>query len=250
MSSQYSSHWFQELQADSQRSASQVVPLLLELLTPTKVIDVGCGTGDWLAVFQKYGVDEVWGIDGAYVDQALLSIPAERFLVRDLAEPFQVADRFDLVLSLEVAEHLPPSSAGTFVESLTHLGAVILFSAAVPGQRGNGHINGQWPAYWVQHFQQHGYVVIDCLRRRFWNNEQVAWWYSQNMLLFVKSAELEYRPALQKELRQNDLFMLPLVHPGMFFAQQYDPKTIRLKGALSSVKAGLLNSIAARMKRS
>ena len=57
--------------------------------------------------------------------------------------------KFDLVLSLEVAEHLPSECAEAFVESLVNLGPVILFSAAIPYQGGENHVNEQWPEYWV-----------------------------------------------------------------------------------------------------
>jgi len=51
--------------------------------------------------------------------------------------------------SLEVAEHLEPSSAGTIVQSLVSLSDVFLFSAAFPGQGRTNHINEQPHSYWA-----------------------------------------------------------------------------------------------------
>jgi hypothetical protein len=94
---------------------------------------------------------------------------------------------FDLVLSLEVAEHLPEESAAGFSQSLARLGPIVLFSAAAPQQGGTGHLNEQWPSYWVRHFAQNGFTVVDCLRDRIWRDERIEWRYRQNLLLFVRN---------------------------------------------------------------
>jgi SAM-dependent methyltransferase len=245
----YSPEWFKKQQIAARRSAEQIVPILMEEFSPRNVIDVGCGVGVWLAVFREHGIAEVWGIDGTYVDLSLLKIPPDRFFPCDLTQPFQMDGRFDLVLSLEVAEHLPARSAEIFVDSLTRLGDVIVFSAAVPLQGGTGHVNEQWPEYWVQLFHQRGYMVVDCLRSRIWKNEQVDWWYAQNMLLFVTPDYFAHHPALQDEQKQNNLFTLPLVHPRMFSSRRYDFRNIRLKEALSAVPVGMKNSIRGRLRR-
>jgi 2-polyprenyl-3-methyl-5-hydroxy-6-metoxy-1,4-benzoquinol methylase len=84
--------------------------MIIAAVQPNTVIDVGCGVGTWLAVLAENGVADVWGIDGDYVDRALLEIPEERFLPHDLTKPVRLERRFDLVLCLEVAEHLPADS--------------------------------------------------------------------------------------------------------------------------------------------
>ena len=172
----YSPEFFEELREGARRSARAVIPAVLEYVRPASVIDVGCGTGAWLSVFREAGVEDVWGIDGAYVDIGPSRSP-ERFLARDLARPFAMGRRFDLVLSLEVAEHLPPESAEAFVRSLAGLGPVVLFSAAAPYQGGTHHVNERWPAYWASRFEAAGLLAVDCLRLRFWADEDVEWWY-------------------------------------------------------------------------
>src|SRR5436309_14636146 len=130
--------------AGSRQSAEAIVPLVFALLKPQSVIDVGCGLGTWLSVFEEFGVKDVFGIDGDHVDRSMLQISNERFTAFDLKKPIQIDRRFDLVVSLEVAEHLPKDCAKTFVHSLTRLGPVILFSAAIPFQGGRAHLNEQW----------------------------------------------------------------------------------------------------------
>ncbi len=149
------------------------------------MIDVGCGQGTWLSVFAEYGATDVNGIDGDYVDRDRLEIPADRFHGQDLSRPLAVERTFDLAVSLEVAEHLPEVACDGFVESLTRLAPVVLFSAAAPYQGGQNHVNEQWPEYWAERFARHGYLPVDCLRRRVWANPDVEWWYAQNALLFV-----------------------------------------------------------------
>jgi len=158
----------------------------MELVRPKSVVDFGCGTGTWLAVFSRYGVREILGVDGPWIDHELLEIPSDRFVARDLSKPFYLDRQFDLVLSLEVAEHLPPESAHGFLDSLTRLGPIVLFSAAIPYQGGTGHLNEQWPEYWASLFERRGFNAVDCIRRRVWENPAVEWWYAQNAILLVR----------------------------------------------------------------
>jgi tetratricopeptide (TPR) repeat protein len=198
------------------RSAKEVVPHVLELLRPKSVVDVGCGVGSWLAVFQEHGIDDFLGVDGAYVDLDLLQIPQDKFRPHDLTQLLQLDRQFDLAVSLEVAEHLPAEYAASFVASLVGLARVVLFSAAVPYQGGHHHVNEQWPGYWVNLFEQHGYLVLDCLRGKVWLNDRVDWWYRQNLLLFCSPEVLVKNARLQSELQSAPDARLPVVHPGLF----------------------------------
>lgn len=105
-----------------------------------------------MSVFKEFGVEDIYGVDGEWINMKMLKIPEERFSKIDLREPFRLERYFDLVMSLEVAKHLPIECAGYFVDSLVSLGQVILFSAAVPFQGGDEHINEQWPYFLDQIF--------------------------------------------------------------------------------------------------
>lgn len=163
------------------KAASRVVPFLFDLFHPSSVVDVGCGTGSWLSVFEALGVEDVIGVDFQYSDKSVIS--RNKFMVADLSQPLELTRRFDLVLCLEVAEHISDSCADGLVESLTNLGDRIVFSAAVPGQGGDGHINEQWPDYWVKKFARYKFHFSEILRSKFWNDEEIEWWYRQNMFL-------------------------------------------------------------------
>jgi SAM-dependent methyltransferase len=232
----------------SARSAEVVVPLIMESLAPTSVVDVGCGLGNWLQSFRKHGVQRVLGVDGPWVDPDLLTIPRSRFVAHDLTAPLDIDERYDLVVCLEVAEHLPPECASTLVRTLTSLGPAVLFSAAAPFQGGDGHINEQWPRYWGELFSEKGYAVIDYFRSRLWLDRTVDWWYAQNMLLFLSPELNQERQTLSASDRVS-FGGLPVVHPRLLdrFA---DPSVGWLLSALIRVVPRRLNWRLRRLARS
>jgi SAM-dependent methyltransferase len=191
-------------------SARAIVPIVMQLLHPESVIDVGCGIGTWLAVFEECGVTDYLGIDGDYISPMELRIPPERFIGTDLVAGFSCRRRFDLAVSVEVGEHLPGDAAPAYVQSLVKLAPAILFSAAVPGQRGIAHVNEQWPRYWAQIFQEHGYLPTDAIRGSIWEDRSVEWWYRQNVLLYL-DRDLYRRYG---DGRPQDA-LRPVIHPDM-----------------------------------
>jgi hypothetical protein len=133
-----------------------------------------------------------------------------------------------LAVSLEVAEHLPAECAATFVESLTRLAPLVLFSAAIPYQGGNHHINEQWPDKWAEHFREHDYVPVDFIRKRIWQGDAVEFWYAQNTLLFARLSVVESSSSLKAEFERTNPNQLSLVHP-----KQYTHLQGRLAEALA-----------------
>jgi SAM-dependent methyltransferase len=212
----YDEEYYQHQKAGSYSSAQVVVPLVIDMVSPKSVIDIGCGVGNWLKVFKESGVENIRGLDGDYVDRSQLKISEQQFMPTDLSKTFPELGRWDLAMSLEVAEHLPSDSAKNFVDGLTKLAAVVLFSAAVPFQGGTGHINEQWPEYWIKLFAANGYIVVDPLRRQIWDNEKVEWWYAQNILFFVDQKELDNYPKLAQAAALTFPHQMALRHPKSF----------------------------------
>ena len=60
----------------------------------------------------------------------------------------------------------------------------------MPYQGGTGHVNEQWPNYWIEQFAQRGYIAVDYIRKRIWDDEAIPWWYRQNILLFVNKERI------------------------------------------------------------
>ena len=199
----------------SRESAAIIVPLVMDEVRPRSVVDVGCGLGAWIAVFSEHGVKDILGIDGPWVDQKLLEVPAESFQVADLSEPLDNGRHFDLALCLEVAHLLEPALAEPLVLTLTSLSDIVLFSAAIPGQGGLGHLNEQWPRFWAQLFAAHDYIATDPFRTQVWEQTDVKWWFAQNTICFIASPTLDRLPSLRNHACANGS-PLPLVHPGCF----------------------------------
>ena len=227
----------------------KIVGLVLDLIQPKSVIDVGCGIGTWLSVFKERGIDDILGLDGEYIQRDLLRIPAEKFLAVDLKKPLRMNRSFDLVVSLEVAEHLPVECADTFVDYLVGLSEYVLFSAAIPHQWGTNHINEQWPEYWTKKFSQRGYVVIDCLRKKIWQNNNVEPWYAQNILLFVREASVKANKRLVRELENTRMSQLSVVHPKIYLyhAEGLILRNIPLRRILSVLPFSVSNTFRRRV---
>jgi len=225
----YDRSFFEGIKEGSFRSAMRIIPLVKELVPIRSVVDVGCGAGSWLKAFQKIGTKSIFGVDGNQTP--VLEIPRERFLRVDLDKPFILQEKFDLAVSLEVAEHLSPASADQLVANLTNLAPAVLFSSAIPGQGGEHHINEQWPGYWAEKFEKRGFLAFDCLRLKTWEDPSVEWWYSQNILLYVKKGYSRKSPKLASWVASEP--PARLIHP----------QSLTILTHLNRVKGKLLKKI-------
>ena len=187
MSETYNRSFYSKHVSDSLNSAAVIVPLILQVFPVRSVNDVGCGTGGWLQTFQRAGVQDIRGWDANSMEERDYAIDKDRIKTDcDFSSSdFKINCPADICISLEVAEHLPEQVADHFVGTLVSCSQVVIFSAAYPGQTGVNHVNEQPPWYWRNKFNQHGYVELDYLRPLIWKNEQVSWWYRQNITSFV-----------------------------------------------------------------
>ncbi len=227
--SEYSPDFFRLHAAGSRQSALAVLPLVRELIGPVEsVLDIGCGVGTWLAVWKELGVQRVTGVDGEYVGREQLQIPPGDFLTADLSEPTAVVTTaHDLTMSLEVAEHLPSERDRQFVELLSRNSDVILFSAAIPLQGGEGHVNEQWPSYWHERFEALGFQAFDLLRPRLWSDKTVEWWYRQNTILYARGGRADRLCGFERSSMPFDV-----VHPDAWTYTLTSQPTLTLRQLL------------------
>lgn len=154
---------------------------------PRRLLDVGCGDGHLVRVASALGTPVAMGIDVAvpmHVATGISLVPRELE-----AWEGEGPDPFDLVLCLEVAEHLEERYADNLCEKLYRsTGQTLLFSAATPGQGGAGHVNEQPHAYWIEKLTRAGLdyapVLTDLLRTKWLLVAPGAWWYGKNLLAF------------------------------------------------------------------
>lgn len=190
------------------RSAGIMLPGVLEATGARSVIDVGCAQGAWLSVAKGAGC-RVKGVDG-FAPESHLRIDPSEFERRDLTSGVDCTG-YGLAMCLEVAEHLPASSAPALVAGLC--GAPwVLFSPAIPGQRGVNHINERWSTWWEPLFAAHGFVGTCDLRWQHWADQRVENFYRQNMLLFASRSRLAsvgFRPGVVDVVHPERLGVWP-----------------------------------------
>lgn len=198
-------------------SAITILRIVFEYLKPQSVLDIGCGLGTWLAAARELGAREIYGVDGEWLDYSLLEIEPALVTRRDLEQGISLDRRFDLVICLEVAEHLKEPAADSIVASLVRHADAVLFSAAIPFQGGHHHVNEQFADYWAQRFAGHGYRALDIVRPRIWTDSQVLWWLRQNVLLYAHERVLERDQRLRSEA--GAARMLSVVLPDVYLAR-------------------------------
>lgn len=207
---------YESLREGTRRSAALVAPLLVREMDHSrggppprplyKVLDVGCGEGWWSNALLTLGHD----VESLDQDVPDVVAPGVDVLRCELEDDWSMKRApYDLVVCLEVAEHLSAEGGDRLIASLvgaTHPRGIIAFSAAIPGQKGNGHVNEQWPEYWDRRFRSLGWMLSDPLRDLLWDDSRVEPWYSQNLLIATAGAANGTRWAAARSPRR-------LVHP-------------------------------------
>ena len=249
----YTNSFFRSRKKFASNSATVLVPILCELFKPRSVVDIGCGDGAWLAEFRKHDVTRILGVDGPWVNTSNLEIDNTEFQKRDLTQTLELAaPKFDLCICLEVAEHLPRDCASHFVNSLTQLSDVVVFSAAIPYQGGTGHVNEQWPDYWASKFAECSFIPIDCIRDRVWDEPSLAPHYAQNVIVYASDAPIKMLPQLRDSVLATDSLCLTRIHPELWKAKMLEAQDLSRFGLLAMLKmlpAASFRSVSGRIQR-
>ncbi len=209
----YNADFYADQIPSSVQSAKIILSELFKYTAPNSILDIGCGKGTWLAAAESLGVTSLHGIDGPWVTAASLLSKSIHFKPANMEQLIPIEQRYDLAISVEVAEHISLARAPAFVGALCDASDVVMFGAAVVGQGGENHVNEQRQSFWVKQFELKGYQCFDVLRPAVWDNEKIAPWYRQNTLVFVnsKNAVLLDRFAARSAVR-----IIDLIHPEMF----------------------------------
>ena len=195
--------------ADHAQAYDKLAAIVYSVLRPKSVIDVGAGCGNLLSrLYELSGQTLVYdAVDAPQCRQAIYDagteIPIEKYWWRDLRYPQPVfpithdnpnpglsdytrpnavtTPPYDLAISVEVAEHLPADSAVSYLKFLTDMSDTVLFSGAVPGQGGVGHVNEQEWTYWLSFFNTFGYYydahTTNRIREALHGKLAPIWWY-------------------------------------------------------------------------
>lgn len=144
-----------------------------------KVVDLGCGRGDYLSVLQSHGFDCI-GYEGTPEIVSIASFPVIN--QADLSKPIQTEK--GTVLCFEVAEHIPQEYEDIFLQNVVNASTgLVIISWAVKGQGGHGHVNEQDSEYVISKFKQLGFEFNEL-----WSNDLRAgsalWWFKQSIYVF------------------------------------------------------------------
>lgn len=192
--SDYDHNFFASRAARAHRDAYALARATVRVLgaVPRTVLDVGAGDGSLLVWFGEGDTDmlhaiephgpEAWRVQTAH-GEAVIDPGREhrRMGIEEWVERREHAD-YDLACCIEVAEHLPVAYAGRLVDALADSADVVLWSAAHPGQGGEGHVNEQPPGYWDRLWQCRGYR-----RHPLGLADGASWWLRTNACLYVRA---------------------------------------------------------------
>ena len=167
---------------------ASIANIISKTYNPRTIVEFGCGPGHLTRELSKLNIN-VTAMDG-FSHPDFSNFENITFSKVDLNDARALSDflngrKFDLAICTEVAEHLENSSSDHLVESLTHSAPVVIFSAAVPGQLGHGHINCQTRGFWHALFTSQNFHLADSIRKHLRNNESMALWYKLNLLDYV-----------------------------------------------------------------
>jgi len=189
-------------------AASIVINQLLKIMRIESAIDLGGAIGVWIDELKRQvGNSFKYGcvVDGDYIKEEMKLVSQEEYIIHDLEERFVYDSTFDIAISLETAEHLTPERAGSFVEDLTRLSDVVLFSAGIPVGEAEDPLNERPISYWAELFSQNGYKAFDIIRPRIQYIQSIPWWYRNDMLLYCKK-ESPIISSLEKMLINQPVF--------------------------------------------
>lgn len=146
----------------------------LELIKPESILEFGCGVGWYCKYFSDNGVKTVHGIEPETMDpNNFLNDGCEQFAfdVTSQDEPEGIHDKYDVVWSLEVAEHIPHEHHKAVFDYLANKEPrIVVFSGARVGQGGHGHVAERPEEEWRSEWTSRDYILNEeltqALRKR------------------------------------------------------------------------------------
>ena len=175
---------------EEQPQANRLAAYLIQQYHPSSIVDVGAATGLYLKPFLEKGV-YVQGRELEPIPTPIAAIDS-RFLHRiDITREI-AGFGFDLCLCLEVLEHIPAQYAADAISNLCSVSDTVIFSAALPGQGGYGHINCQPKDYWSKLFGENKFYhaldksesIVSYMKQGYHMG-----WFTQNVMVFQNAID-------------------------------------------------------------
>jgi len=124
-------------------------------IQPDSVLDAGCAMGFLVEALRHRGVD-AWGVDiSEYAISQVVPELQEYCWIGSIIDP--LPRRYDLIVSIEVLEHLPKEESEKAVANLCKFSDDILFSSTPNDYKEVSHFNVQPPEYWADLFARESF---------------------------------------------------------------------------------------------
>jgi len=161
--------------------ADRLAQFIKYIIRPNRVIDIGCGPGHFVESMRDIGIDAL-GID---IDKRIGDKPylfCEDILYTKLTA--------DVCICLEVVEHIHEDHADNIIDKISGMFTdTLIFTAAVPGQGGVGHINCQYPIYWEQKFNRNDLyrnILLEKVVKDWCVQGRYMGWFYNNLMIYTK----------------------------------------------------------------
>lgn len=190
--------WDLELAKRGHRNEPILASLLSEMFRDSlkPVFDFGCGTGYYLAELQKSGFqkEHLFGLEGTPDISQIAAF--DNIQTQDLSQPFDL-QKVGNVIYLEVWEHIPAEFEDVYIQNLlAHCSDWLIVSCAVPGQKGDGHVNCRTnlevqKLIWEKSLEiSKGNPVIykdaETARFRRYLKNASCWWFKDTIMVFQR----------------------------------------------------------------
>jgi glycosyltransferase involved in cell wall biosynthesis len=160
---------------------------LAEVLAPKSALDIGCGVGAYLEIFKRFSGTKIMGVDG--IDKTASILSADEYVAMELGAINKIRGAAEVVLCMEVLEHLSGQLPEVLIKAMSACATkAVLFSAAEPGQPGNGHINCRPITEWIALWQNEGWtpdldLTLSCRAL------SSLFWFRRNFIVFRRYEE-------------------------------------------------------------
>jgi len=192
---------------NSLMSANIILKYLFSFYKPNSIIDIGCGSGEWLTVAKSYGIKYLVGSDINNAYQESLVKQNIQFVQLDFSKSYMNFEgKFGMCFCLYVIEYLPQARTSIFIKTLCNASDIIVFSTAYKME--NNHAKPL--SYWAKLFSEQGFECFDIIRPYIWDNEQLDWSYRQGILVFINKTS----PILNNSnLKRIQKPVIDIIHP-------------------------------------
>ncbi|MBW3589236.1 MAG: methyltransferase domain-containing protein [Actinobacteria bacterium] len=160
----YDRHYYESYTEDAEKYGyiepwlsffGSIADYIAEDIKPATVMDVGCGFGILVKALRERDI-QAFGIDIS--EYAMSQVDAE---IREYCQLGSITDSlpqaYDLIVCIEVVEHLPPKEALSAVTNICRHTEDVIFSSTSDGFREPTHLNVRPMEYWAELFARNGF---------------------------------------------------------------------------------------------